>query len=63
MSNLTRSRVLGVVGILWGGAIVVRGVWGGIATSDTAFGGGQMAGLVLGIGFVVAGIWAVAREQ
>lgn len=65
MKKATRSRVLGAIGIVWGGAMLARGLWSGMTLPDSAasFGGGQIAGLVFGAGLLGAGLWATLKKN
>ena len=56
-----RQLILGIVGVLWGGAILVLGLLSGV--SDGAYGGGQIAGLVFGLLLLVAGGRAVMKYR
>ena len=54
---MTRNRIFGLMGVLWGGPILISR---GLGTSSAAAGGGayaagQAAGLGLGILFLVVG--------
>lgn len=62
MSWFTRTRILGLVGVVWGAAIILRIAWTGTSPdSSTPFGAGQLAGLVFAIAMLGAGAWALRR--
>lgn len=64
MKAKARTRILGFVGMLWGGAIVLRTFWAaGVPTAASPFGAGQWAGLGIGIIMLAAGVWAVAKTR
>ena len=56
-----RNRIMGIIGILWGGGVLVsfmmreEGIWGG------SYGLGQLFGLLFGLAMFVAGIYYVAK--
>jgi hypothetical protein len=54
------TRILGCIGILWGGAIVVKFLLGDIGQG--AYAAGQTAGLITGIVMLGAGIYCVTRR-
>lgn len=52
-----RNIVLGVIGVLWGGAIVLQGM----PEADSAYGAGQLAASLFGFAMLGAGAWALQR--
>jgi len=44
-----KRKILAAIGVLWGGAIVVSGLIRGAGDFESAFGIGQVFGLLLGI--------------
>jgi hypothetical protein len=60
---MTRNRILGVLGVLLGGAILLSRVLGWPAASgDGAYGAGQAAGLGFGILLLIVGAYFLARR-
>jgi len=63
------KKVLGVIGVLWGGLVVVRFLMQGAppVTRGGAYGAGQKfggyVGLVFGGLILLAGIWALMAEE
>lgn len=59
-----RSRILGWVGIVWGGAIVVARLLGSGSSSgeSAAYATGQTGGLVFGFLLLVAGAYYAFRD-
>jgi hypothetical protein len=53
-----RNIVFGVIGVLWGGAIVVLR---GVPEPDSAYAAGQLTASVLGFLMIGAGAWALRR--
>ena len=53
-----RNIIFGVIGVLWGGAIVVLR---GMPEPDSAYAAGQLTGVLLGFLMIGAGAWALRR--
>ena len=51
-----RNRILGIIGVLWGGGIVVSFFVRG-ANTDGAYGAGQMGGVLFGVVMFLAGTY------
>jgi hypothetical protein len=58
--RLTRNRVLGAIGVVWGGAAVISGVFRAISGSS-AYIGGWIVGLILGAVMCFAGVYYVIK--
>jgi hypothetical protein len=58
-----RDRVFGTIGILWGGAIVVFMVLRGGPQGRGAYGGGELAGLVVGALMLIAGLYTFFKKR
>jgi hypothetical protein len=56
-----RQLILGIIGVLWGGGIVVSGIVSGM--SDGAYGAGQAGAFVFGVVFLVAGARAINKHR
>lgn len=52
-----RNIIFGVIGVLWGGAIVLRGM----PNPGSAYGAGQTVAFFLGFLMLAAGAWALQR--
>jgi hypothetical protein len=52
-----RNIIFGVIGVLWGGAIVLRGM----PEPDSAYAAGQFTAFLLGLLMIGAGAWALRR--
>jgi hypothetical protein len=60
---MTRNRVFGLIGVLWGGAIIIGRVLGLSAASGTgAYAAGQVAGLGFGILLLIVGAYFLAKK-
>jgi hypothetical protein len=60
--GFTRSRILGLIGVLWGGAILAMKLFGGAQpTAGGAYGAGQNAGLVMGGLLFVVGLYYLIK--
>ena len=57
-----RNRILGVIGVVWGGLILLGRLIGGSPEEGAgAYGAGQMTGLVFAGLLVVVGIYYLTR--
>jgi hypothetical protein len=52
-----RNIIFGVIGVLWGGAIVLQGM----PKAENAYGAGRMIAFVFGFAMLGAGAWALQR--
>ena len=52
-----RNVIIGAVGVLWGGGVLLAWALRGAPVGGGAFGAGQVAGLVLGVLLLVAGLY------
>jgi hypothetical protein len=50
-----RNLIVAVAAVLWGGAIVISGLTGGIATGSGSYAAGSVAAFVVGIVLLLAG--------
>ena len=57
-----RNRIFGVIGILWGGGMLVSMLMRGGAQGHGAYAAGQFAGMALGAVMLVAGPYAVLTK-
>ena len=57
-----RNKVLGGIGILWGGLIVGRWVFSGMPVGYGPFAAGQFYGVMLGLIMLVAGIYYFRKQ-
>lgn len=56
-----KNKILGVIGILWGGGILVYGLLHREGTGDTAYQSGQTAGLVFGAILLIVGLFYLVK--
>jgi hypothetical protein len=56
-----RNRVFGIIGIVWGGAIVAWAIYKGGPSGRGAFAAGEIAGMVMGGLMLIAGISALLK--
>lgn len=60
---MTKSRILGVIGVLWGGGMllarVARGA--GDAATNEAYAAGQMVGLIFGALLFLVGLYYLIK--
>lgn len=60
---MTRSRIFGVIGILWGGFILIRfATRGGQIEGSGAYAAGGSAAVIFGVLLLAAGIWALVSS-
>lgn len=52
-----RNKVMGVIGILWGGAMTARWLMGGVPKANGAYGAGVIVGQTMGVMMLVAGLY------
>ena len=59
-----RSKILGTIGVLWGGSVIASGlVRGAPDPSKSSYGAGQFAGFVFGSLLVGAGLYALFTKS
>ncbi|HMK14582.1 MAG TPA: hypothetical protein VK460_06170 [Burkholderiales bacterium] len=59
-----RNKIFGGIGILWGGAIVVRWVISGVSESGSAaYQGGEYAAVVFGALMLLAGLYYFFKKS
>ena len=57
-----RNRILGAIGVVWGGLILLgRLASGGPVDGTGAYGGGQMIGLVFAVLLLLVGLYYLIR--
>lgn len=56
-----RNRIFGAIGVLWGGAILVRAYFGGGPTGSGAYRNGQITALVFAALLVLVGCYYLIR--
>jgi hypothetical protein len=54
--RLTRNRVIGTLGAIWGGAVVISGLMRNLS-GDGAYAAGQITGFAFGSVMLVAGLF------
>jgi hypothetical protein len=57
------NRVLAVILVLWGGAMVLSGFTRGVPSADSAYSAGQLTAFILGFVMVAAGLWTLLRKR
>ena len=60
-SASTRNRILGGIGVLWGGGILLFRLFGSQPAAAGAYGAGQTAGLVFGGLLFVVGLYYLIK--
>jgi hypothetical protein len=58
-----RNTILGVIGVLWGGGIIVSGLAKGIPTLSNAHGSAAFVAFLFGLALVAAGSWALLHRR
>ncbi len=60
--GFTRNRLFGLIGVLWGGLVLLSKLMGaGAASTNRAYGAGQTAGYVLGGALFVVGLYYLIK--
>jgi hypothetical protein len=57
-----RSVVFGVIGVVWGGLIILNMLLSGLPGPDNPYGAGQLGALVLAFALVGAGTWELRKS-
>ncbi len=52
---MTKNTILGVVGVLWGGGMIVRGLASGVPAPTSSYGTGAFVAFLFGIALFAAG--------
>jgi hypothetical protein len=58
-----RSKGLGVIGVLWGGGLVISALTKGVPAPTSSYGTGAFIGFLFGVALFAAGIWTLAMRQ
>ena len=58
-----KNKILGIVGIIWGGLILLRCIVSDSAGESGAYQTGQTMGVVLGAGLFLAGCYALVKKH
>jgi hypothetical protein len=58
-----KNTVLGVVGVLWGGGLIVTGFAKGIPAPTSSYGAGGFTAFLLGVALFAAGAWALYTRR
>jgi len=56
-----RNRILGAVGVVWGGSILLSGLRGGVRAGSDAYVAGGIAGLAFGLLLFAVGAWYLIK--
>jgi hypothetical protein len=60
---MTRNKIFGLIGVLWGGAILISRVFGSPRPAvDGAYAAGQAVGLAFGILLLIVGAYFLAKK-
>lgn len=54
-----KSLIFGIIGVIWGGFILISQFFRTQNPSAGAYGAGQMGGIILGGLLFIAGLWAI----
>ena len=61
---MTRSRILGLIAVLWGGAVLVFGLLGPRKpVANAAYAAGQNTGLFFGVLLLIVGLYYLLRRR
>jgi len=56
-----RNRILGLIGVLWGGGVVLSGIMRGIPEGHNAYQAGQIGGLIFGALLFLVGLYYLIK--
>jgi hypothetical protein len=56
-----RNRVVGAIGVLWGGGILVSTFINGLPKGDSAYATGNYAGIIFGVAMFIAGAYYLLK--
>ncbi len=57
-----KNKILGAVGVIWGGAILAKGLFGPAAAGSAAYQAGQSGALIFGGLLFVVGIYSFFKK-
>jgi hypothetical protein len=57
-----RNRILGIIGVVWGGAILISWVARGMPMGRSAYAFGQMGALVFAVVLLLAGLYYALKR-
>jgi len=57
-----RNKIFGGIGVLWGGAIIVRWLTSGSEGGNSAYQAGQDGAVILGLLLLVAGVYYLVKK-
>jgi hypothetical protein len=63
MDDSMRNKIFGIIGVVWGGAVVLQVFVKGVPTGGSAYGIGSIVGLMFGVALLVAGAWALTKQR
>ena len=59
--GFSRSRIFGLIGVFWGGAVLLKGLVGGSSGASGTYAAGQGAGTVFGAILLIVGAYYVIK--
>lgn len=57
-----RNKIFGVIGVLWGAAIIVNAFARGGAEGSSSYAAGSYTAIAFGVALLVAGGWTLAKR-
>jgi hypothetical protein len=58
-----RNKVLGIIGVVWGGGIVLQALTSGVTAPTSSYGTGAFVGFLFGVALLLAGSWTLAMRR
>jgi hypothetical protein len=59
--KVNKKRIFGIIGVVWGGAVVGSGFFRALATDNAAYAAGQLGGFILGGLMLAVGLYYAIR--
>ena len=56
-----RNRIFGAIGVLWGGAVLIRSLLRGVPQGSGAYAAGQTGGMIFGGLLLIVGIYYLVK--
>jgi hypothetical protein len=58
-----RNTILGIIGVLWGGGLIISALTKGVPAPTSSYGTGAFIGFLFGIALFAVGTWTLAARR
>jgi hypothetical protein len=58
-----KNKILGVIGVVWGGGLLVSALTKGVPVPTSSYGTGAFVGFLFGVALLAAGVWTLASRH